>query len=488
MNIVLVNPVIPPARDTRPDRRTLIDAANEYMYPYSLVYLSSYLAKNGYDSKIMDLNMTSEQNLFKFLKVSKPDVVGVTGVTENRFRVLDLISNIRGLLKDTFIVVGGRQFSYTPLQTLNYAPEINTVVRGEGEVTFLDLIRHLDQRRSLDDIAGITYRHDNEIYTNPDRIHDVHIDDLAIDRKYLPEGGYSDLLLMRNYEKECIQSIPFQTGRGCTHACIFCVHRFMKYRMRTLDHVMDEIEFCIKKYSCRNFSFNDPSIYCNQDWMKDFCDELLRRKLDIKWYCEGRIDIDLDLLRLMARAGCKSLDVGIESGSPKVLKSIRKNIDPSMFIPYAKLAKELGIRSKLFFMISLPDEHREDALLTYKTAKNLGKYAHRLGCGFTHIFPGTTLEKMAIDRGVFPENFDWYDRSYSNNLPYKMGFRVSSPVYLEHLGPKFIKGMLDKYQFLNFKMAIINGDFVRLSKNAFNTRSSLIDFVGRGLKILKGAF
>ena len=466
----------------------MTDTVDEYMYPYSLVYLSSYLAKNGFDSKIIDLNMTSEADMYKFLSGSKPDVVGVTGVTENRFLVTDLIANIRGVLKDTFIVVGGRHFTYTPVQTLNYALGVDVVVRGEGEVTFLDLVRHLDQRMSLDDISGITYRDGDEIYSNKDRSNDVHLDDLAIDRKHLPDGGYSDLLLMRNYEKEGIQSIPFQTSRGCTQACIFCVHRFMKYRMRTLEHVMGEIEFCIKKYNCKNFSFNDPSIYCDPDWMYAFCDELLRRKLDIKWYCEGRIDIDLDLLRLMARAGCKSLDVGIESGSPKVLKSIRKNIEPAMFLPYAKLAKELGIRSKLFFMVSLPDEFEKDAFKTLDVAKKLAKYVHRMGCGLTHIFPGTSLEKMAVERGLFPKDFNWYDRTYSNNLHEKIGCRPSSPIYIEHLDSDFIKRMLDKYQFLNFKMAIINGDFVRLSKNAFNTRSSLIDFVGRGLKILKGAF
>jgi len=440
---------------------------NEYMYPYSLIYLSNYLIKNGYKNvEIIDLNMVSEDYMYSRIRSSGPDIVGFTGVTENRFHVIDLIRRLRlrDLSKRSIVIVGGRHFSFTDVEALERVPNIDIIVRGEGEITLLEIVKTLENRSDFSDVDGITYRNESGIVRNEDRIVHKNLDDFAIDTDCLPKGGYSDFMTLRNWEKEGIKATPLQLGRGCTGSCIFCIHRFMLYRMRSLDNVIENIEFLMKKYNCNVFSFNDPSIYCDKNWMYDFCNRLISEKIGIKWYCEGRADVSKDLLGLMSSAGCVSLDIGVETGSDKIQGVIRKYKDTSNIIPIAKMCKELGIRTKMFFMISHPEETEEDAMETYDLVKELSKYIYRFGIGVSEIFPGTQLEKIAIEKGIIPRKFSWYDSSYNNGLPDLSSSRYDV-IYVEKLNPKFIRDMINKkYYRLVINMAIQNGDAWRYIK------------------------
>lgn len=263
-----------------------------------------------------------------------------------------------------------------------------------------------------------------------------------------------------------------------------CCNRFMKNRMRSMKSIFEEIEFCKKRFNTKYFSFNDPSFVENKDFVVDFCDELLKRKTDIKWYCEARVDTPLEIVRLMAKAGCIALDWGMETASPKVLKSIAKGTDVSTFLPYAQLCHNLGIRNQIFVMVSLPDETEEDAQMTLKMVKKLLPYTYRISRGATQIFPQTALEKMAKNRGLFSKDFNWYDRNYDNKMPPEIASSKDLPIYIEHLNKKFIIEMLEKYTALNAKIALRSGDFWRSVKQVYS-RSSRRGFLRRGIRILK---
>lgn len=422
------------------------------MYPYSLVYLSNYLLKNGYSAEIIDLNMTSETELIEICKKEHPEVIGLTGVTVNRFSVIDLAKELRNIVPKALIVVGGKHFSFVAEETIEKIPEIDVVVRGEGEITLLEIVKAVESKRTFNDILGITYREKGKIVNNPDRPTELNIDKFSIDYDFLPKG-YSNTLLMRNYEKERIKSVPILLGRGCSQRCVFCTHNKIRYRVRSLESIIEEIEYYIKKFNCRYFSFNDPSFCERKKFVRRFCQALIDRRLDIKWYCEARADTPHELLQLMHEAGCISLDVALESGSERVLKAIRKRTDPLMVLDFVKECKRLRIRAGVFTMISLPDEKSEDALKTLKLVEELSDYAYNVMCSVTQILPGTELYEIVEQRRLLPEDFSWTNRDYQNGLPSDFG-PANIPMYVEHLDEEFIQWYLDEFK--NLKITLYN--------------------------------
>lgn len=477
MKIILISPDLPIESDSSTKKDDFY--LTERMYPYSLVYLSNYLIKHGYkDVKIIDLCMMTQSDMLGILWKEKPDVIGVTGVTRNRFHVLDIMKRINKISGGALKVVGGPHFSYTAKQTLLASNVIDVVVRGEGEETLYEIVKTVeDGKYDFKKVLGLSFLDESgDVVETPNRPPHMNLDDFAIDFSNLPSGDYNNLLLMRNWEKEGITAVPMQLGRGCKQGCVFCINRLFRHRNVSIETAIKNIESCIKKFNTRSFSFNDPSLLEDKDFVVRFCDELLKRKLNIKWYCEARADTEPDLLKLMAQAGCISLDWGLETSSPKVLKVICKGTDVSMFVPYAKLCKENGIRTKAFVMVSLPGETEEDALMTYETSKKVAKYIYRLSVGVTQILPGSVLEQIAINKGLFPEGFDWYDESYDNNVPIAFSPSKNLPMYFEHLDIPFVSSMLRKYSALGLKIIYSGGYFWKHVKEVYG-RSSKRGFV-----------
>jgi len=425
------------------------------MHPYSLLFLTSYLKKNGYPSQILDLSTSRNSILVlnSYLNEMKPGLVGFTATTENRFQVWDMISLTRRVLPDSVIVVGGHHFTYTADAALEAIPEIDIIVRGEGEQTLLHLIQVLEKQGDLLEINGISYRSKNgTVNHNPERSCEPDIEKLMIDDDtytdvILPCGSYSPYMLLRNYERERIKAIPIHVGRGCPHKCVYCGYSNMKYRTRKPEAVVDEIERKKKLFNCDFFHLQDPTLSKNTAFLSQFCSELKRRNLKIQWYAEVRADMNLDNLELMASNGCISLDFALESGSDTILETIKKRIKREQVEVLLEKSHKLGLRAFLFSMISLPDETERDAVMTRQFFESNGrKLASIPGQAVTRIYPGTELEKMAFERGVLSKNFSWYDRTYKNQMP---EISAETPLWIEHLTSDFIRRCQNEMSDLN---------------------------------------
>ena len=217
-----------------------------------------------------------------------------------------------------------------------------------------------------------------------------------------------------------------------------------------------------EKFGVSNFMFCDPSFCERKEFAKEFCTRLIRENVNIKWYCEARVDTPLELLDLMAEAGCISLDFAIESGSEKVLKTLRKNINIPQAMEFAKHAKELNIRTLVFFMVSLPDEKEEDALQTLRVAEKLAGYTRYLDINPTFVLPGTQLETIARERGILPPDFSWYDSRFHNPYP-DLGYD-NLPLYLEGLSVEFVRSIQNEFKRLKYSQYANLGDFARMMK------------------------
>ncbi|GEM_PF-604231 len=423
-------------------------------YPYSLLFLISYLYKNGYrNGKILDLSVTKDtkEELEKYLKDNKFEVIGFTSTTENRFLVLELIKSAKKAAPKAKIIVGGDHFTYTAKEALKAIPEIDIVVRGEGELILSELIKAFERKKSFSNILGITYRKGKKIIENLDHPLEHDLDKLNIEESaskfiVIPKGNYSPFRIMRNYEREKLKALYIHAGRGCPGRCVYCLYNKKKYRTRSVESILKEIKEKIKKYNCNVFYLHDPFLLKNKDFVIKFCNRILKENINVKWYAESRLDVDVSLIPLMKKAGCISMDFGLESCSPRVIEAIRKGINMAQAQRIIDVCKKQGIKIKLFTMISLPEETEKDALETLGFLRKNKKFIATFSKSITRIYPGSELEAMAKEKGILDKNFDWYDGTYKNPIANLMEVKYAqTPVWLENLSPEFIQRILLKY-------------------------------------------
>ena len=436
----------------------------QYMFPYSIIYLQNYLLKQNVESTVVDLFHEKVEDAL--LHCSDPDrlILGVTSQSFTRYEAIDFIKKVKALSPNTFAVVGGNHFSFCAKETLEKVPEIDAVARGEGEKTFYELVKTLseDGEGDLSRIDGITYKENDAIIANRDRDPERDIENFSLDFDRLSTKNFRRGVFLRNFENEGIRSLPIHFARGCTRKCVFCSFGLTAYRVRRVEKVIEEIVRLKERFGCNYFTISDPSFCERKPFVKDFCERVIKDRIDIKWYCEARVDTPLDLLQLMAEAGCVSLDFAIESGSEKVLKAIRKNINIPQALEFARECKNLGIRTLVFLMVSLPDEKEEDAMETLKVTEQLSRYTKYTTLSVAQIVPGTELEKLARERNILPKDFSWYDQRFHHahsDLAYE-----NLPIYLENLSVDFIRKFKKEFNALNDRSFTTLPDLVRMMK------------------------
>lgn len=198
----------------------------------------------------------------------------------------------------------------------------------------------------------------------------------------------------------------------------------------------------IEKYHTNRFDFWDDTFNINPKQAKAICDEILRRKLDIDWYCRVRADnLSEELVKKMAKAGCISVGMGVESGSPKILKTIRKMLTLEEIYAAIDLFVKNGIVTKLFIMCDHPGETLNDIRMTIEFRRKIKKKYLRGKVGVVRkpsvstIYPGTDLEAIARKRGMLPKDFSW-SKPYYHPRNILVGADPSVPIFEEILSEK----------------------------------------------------
>lgn len=413
------------------------------MYPYSLLFLQNYLVKHEIKSEIIDLYWQSINELLDVIRNTKQPIIGVTAQSHSVLRALDLIRQIKATNNSAIVVVGGNFFSNTHADLLQRYKNIDFVVRGEGEITFYELVKTIRNNGDFDAIDGISFKRDDSVIANRDRKFQVDIEQFALQYEKLPViNRFGEGIPMRNYEKENYRSFPVFLGRGCSRQCVFCEYNQMKYRINKIPVILKEMDYLIKTYKAQYFTFADPSFCERKAFVREFCEVLIEKYPHIKWSCEARVDTPMEILELMAKAGCIGIDFGLESGSEKVLQTIRKKIDLVKLSSFVKTCYNLGIRTHMFLMVSLPGETEADAKLTLKLCRGLSKYVSSMSLGVSQILPGTELETIAISKKLLPANFSYYDeQNYHSKTKFA---NPHIPLYIESLSFDFIESFFDK--------------------------------------------
>lgn len=384
--------------------------------PLGLLYLASYLRKkdSGITLAVIDGALEGERALVAKLNKFRPDLVGVSVMTPGRHQAL----RIARLVKRMFsyrckVVFGGIHPTLMWEQMMEHYPEVDYIVRGEGEMTLSELVAG----KPLAEIDGLVWRDKQEPVKNKDRALIVNLDDLPFPAwdliaplKYPPRGkGFFKGI---NLETEVRFSLIF--SRGCMGACTFCSSwRVWKgYRYRSGRNVAEEVEFLIQRYGAQHFCFQDDTLTGNREEIINFCREITKRRIKIAIVGVTRVDlVDKELLIWMRKAGFYELAYGIESGSPRMLAKINKKTDLQDVKKAAFLTQKAEIKISALMMYGLPEETEEDRRLTNKLLEEI-KPDGTGTLGEVWIFPGTVLYYQAQKAGLLDDRFWLGGRPY----------------------------------------------------------------------------
>jgi radical SAM superfamily enzyme YgiQ (UPF0313 family) len=353
----------------------------------------------------------------------EPDMVGFSAQCTTYPAVVQIARRLKSRRKDLWIVVGGHNASFVDERTLGAFPWIDGVIRGEGEITFRELVEACEADRDLGGVAGLTYRRGSEIVRNPDR-------DLIADLNVLPLPDYGLLPAFSTYRDAC--GIPrsiaiLEVGRGCPHRCVYCSEsRLWRRRTRTfsVDRLVREMGNLHGRYGAECFLLAYDQFTADRAFVENFCRSVISSGLNhLPWYCISRLDtVDASLLRLMREAGCESMCYGIDSGSKRTLAFIRKRIDKSILYQRVRETTDQGMVPTLSFVIGFPEEERADIDETLRLALKTGVQGNSNPLiQMPTVLPGTELYEKYADRLV--REVDTY---FSLGLEFQEGRRLPS--------------------------------------------------------------
>ena len=349
-------------------------------FPIGLCYIAAVLEENGFKTQVYnsDYNKESLGELIlghvrdrdtydKYPAILKdkdhplwkeiesvvcdqsPDIVGITSMSGQYGSALNIAHLVKEVSSDIKVVMGGVHPTVLPKETIKNE-DVDIVIRGEGEYTFLDI----SNSEPLKDILGVTYKENGNVINNPERPFIENLDDLPFPARHL-------LLEKETYPSNAFGMIL--ASRGCPHKCIFCSPDKVwkrKVRFRSEENVISEIKHVKKEFGTQFFYFNDADLLLNRKFAENICD-LLFREIVTQWAAEVRLDnIDDDLAKKMRFSGCETVFIGVESGDDMTLEKVKKGITTEEIKKGREILRENSIGVYSYFMIGFPWEKKED--------------------------------------------------------------------------------------------------------------------------------
>lgn len=368
-------------------------------HPLNLVYLATFVSGADVEVEIIDMELEPAE-IFN-LKKKNPDIVGITAMTP----VMPSAADISEIAKDfgAMVILGGVHPTVLPEESLNET-SADIVVRGEGEITLKSVLARLGDDSNLKGVKGISYKNDGGIVHNGPRDCIKDIDTLPIpDRTFLKHD---------EYHGESSPGIPKKstvmfTSRGCPHGCTFCSARLVqgrRYRMRSTENLLKEIE-SIERLGFEHITIEDDAFTLSKKRVLKFCDAM-KKYPDITFDCDTRVDsVDREMLVAMKKAGFIKIAYGVESGSAKILKDIKKGITIKQVKDAFRMTKEVGINTEAFIMVGHLSETKEDFEMTENLIKKIDP--HMIVVSVVTPYPGTELYETYKKRGYLKKDVKW---------------------------------------------------------------------------------
>lgn len=416
--------------------------------PLGLGYLATSLRKNGFKVKILDCvkEKVMPEDFTRILQMVKPNLVGITVFSSDLVVTKEYLGKAKNYDRKIITVIGGPHPSAMPKECFDfYQSFLDFAFVGEAELGFPLLVKKLKKTKklkaeSLKTIPGLVWRKDSEIKVNKPQY------PMDLDRLGFPSW---DLIKPETYPHAPIGGFARRfpvayilTSRSCPFQCTFCAAKAthgLIFRRKSLNEVIKEVKYLTTKRGIKEIHILDDNFTLSNDFVKEFCQAKIKEKLDFSWNCSNgiRLDrIDEVTLILMKKAGCYSVAVGIESGSDRILKHMKKNITKNYIKKQVDLIRKVGLEVTGLFILGYPTETKRDILLTISFAKSLN--LTKAGFSIFGPLPGSEMWEYLIKEGRL-------DLSHLNNLSY---YRTDSN-YMKGVSQKDFR-LLQKKAFFDF--------------------------------------
>lgn len=387
-----------------------VRAENYYIVPtLGLGYIATAIRSVGHTVELLDtprlgLDLASfEKEIARF----KPRIIGIQFLSSDYHSMAEMLPVIRRVHPSSVIVLGGPHPTSDPEQVLKDFPLADYAFRGEAEKGIALLVPHLLDSKvvALDSIPGLIFKNEEKILVNA-QDHEVDLDKFGFPAwDLLNPGAYGSAPQAAFFRR--FPYAPISTARGCPYRCSYCsVPRVSGNRLRkhSVQHVVEEIRLLRTKYGVREIHIIDDAFTSDRARTIEFCNLLIREKLDVGFtFPNGvRLDtLDRELLLKMKEAGLEFFSVGIESGSDRILKDMRKGLTTALIEEKIKLIHELGLVVNAFFIIGYPEDTRETIEETISFAKRLP--LQRAQFSLFKAYPGTEISERLLARGQIKE-------------------------------------------------------------------------------------
>jgi anaerobic magnesium-protoporphyrin IX monomethyl ester cyclase len=401
-DIIFVNPPL-----TLEERYGKLSSGGSLLAPLGLATLAAITREKGWKTRIFDpavLGWTYEKAAEEILGRS-PKYVGITATTIAIHNAARLAQELKKAKADIFIIVGGPHLSSLPEDTLSRFPQFDAGVIGEGDVSIIELLEALREKRDLKEVNGIIIRDNGGLLRTKPRA-------LFSDLDNLPLPAWDLLPRLTHYYRpaaNCFYQLPSSsliTSRGCPGKCVFCDRTVSgdKLRMYSAPYLMKMVKHLYLTYGVRDIIFHDDNFIAFRKRLYEFCEMLKQEKLNLAWSCTARVDmVNPQLLKAMKEAGCWQVAYGIESGSQELLDFLQKGITLKQVKDALRWTREAGVKNRGYFMLGAPTE-------TARTIRKTIDFLLELELDDFHMsmfspHPGTEISKSIAEYGTVDN--DW---------------------------------------------------------------------------------
>lgn len=390
----------------------------DYYFPIGLSYIASVIKKAGYNLDCLNLNHFDgaiDYLITQTLNKKEYDIVCSGDIGIGFASMEKIILTIRNHKSNPKFILGGAIITSAP-KLIFKALNPDYAVIGEGEVTILELLKFIEQKKDLKKVDGIIYKDSKGemIITAPRKP----IEDLS----KIPYPDFESLGFREYLENQSSQqsphssfdyprSYPILCSRGCPFRCTFCYHCLgIKYRTRPIGDIMKELRWALKEYKINLIPLHDDLFSANKERLYEFCKEIKKLFKEIPWKCEWFCQIsvqnvDREMLSILKDAGCTAISWGFESYSPIVLKSMKKPITPEQIDRAIKLSMEFKINIMGNFIFGDVAETKETAKETLDYWKKNCK--GQVGIYFIQPYPGSEIYDYCVKKGIIKDELDY---------------------------------------------------------------------------------
>ncbi len=382
--------------------------------PLGIMYVMAYLEKQAPHHKLYLKDCVAERyghkNLSDYVTEIKPDIVAMTSFTISMIDVVIAAQNIRKIVPNVHICLGGHHPIAFPFEAASL-PEFDSIVVGEGEIVFTELVKRIEDKKPFTDILGVYTNESIQKYRNTTlkdrrflnkvKVPAAYVDDIDSlpipNREYIKHINYQSVVGVSSKLATLISS------RGCPYKCTFCDVPIKTHRRRDPKLVVDEMETCVAQ-GYKEIHFYDDLFNITPQRVIDICDEIDKRGLKVVWDYRGRVNgIDEESMKRFKNSGGRMISFGIETSSEEGLRVLRKGSKLKQNIEALRLCRKYGIVTIADFIIGLPHERSYDDVL--KSIKTL-TYDYRpdyAQFSILSLYPNTEVYDQAVAKNLIKD-------------------------------------------------------------------------------------